>query len=250
LRLASLIVLALLVLLLFGGRLLPLLGRLGGDRARKPMRQAKWVWATLGGSEEDVAKAEEEFGEECAREFDAQFRGPVDQRLEAFVNSVGERLAGAALHKRRFTFRVVSAASPNAFALPGGFIFVTDGLMALSGCQPDEVALLLSHEMAHAALGHSRSKLMVDQVLNLLTARAAAAGQLARTLLSKGYSREQEFEADEAGMRLAVRAGFDRERGANLLRRLLERTPEEGPLAEFFATHPPLEERIARIMRA
>ena len=249
-RLASLIVVALLVLLLFGGRLLPLLGRLGGERVRKPVRQAKWMWATLGGSEEDVERAEAEFGAECAREFGAQFQDPVDPRMQALVQSIGERLAGAALRPRRFSFRVVSAAMPNAFALPGGFVFVTDGLLALCGCRPDEVALLLSHEMAHTALGHSRTKLMVDQVLNLMTARAAAAGQLARTLLSKGYSRDQEFEADEAGVRLAIRAGFDRERGANLLRRLLERSPEQMPLAEFFATHPPMEERIARILSA
>ncbi len=249
-RLATLIVLALLVLLLFGGRLLPLLGKLGGDRARKPMKQAKWVWATLGGSDEEVERAEDEFGAECAEEFRAQFRGPVDQRMQALVDRIGERLAGAAIHKRRFTFQVVASEMPNAFALPGGYIFVTDGLLDLCQCGPDEVALLLSHEMAHAALGHSRSRLMVDQVLNVLSTRVSAAGPLARTLLSKGFSREQEFEADEAGMRLATRAGFDRARGAMLLRRLLERSPEEGPLAEFFASHPPLEERIARIMMA
>lgn len=243
-RLGVIIVIGLLILLVFGGRLLPLLGGLLGQNARKPMRQAKWMWATLGGSEEEVQKAEDEFGKECAREFEAQFRNAVDPRLEALVRDVGGRLAGAAVSGRRFAFRVVAAPAANAFALPGGFVFVTDSLLELCERRPDEVALLLGHEMAHAALGHAREKLMVDQVLKVVTARAAGAGQLARRLLNQGYSRDHEYEADAAGLRLAARAGFDAAGGIQVLRRLMARSPADSPLEEYFASHPPLGDRI------
>lgn len=243
-RIVTLIVVVLFILLLFGGQILPMLGRLFGGHARKPFRQAKWVWASLGGSEEEARQAEEEFGEECAREFAAPFRGAVDERAQTLVNAIAERLEKAATSGRRFRCQVVSAPAPNAFALPGGYIFVTDSLVDLCERRPDEIALLLAHEMAHVAFGHSRQKLMVDQVLNVVAARAAGAGLLARRLLSEGYSREQETEADGAGLRLAVRAGFDGALGVEILRRLERQAPPAPPIGEFFASHPPLPERI------
>jgi len=243
-RIVTVIVVGLFILLLFGGQILPLLGRLFGGQARKPFRQAKWVWASLGGNEEEVRQAEEEFGAECAREFAAPFRGTVDDQAQALVTAIGDQLEKSALSGRRFRCQAVSAPTPNAFALPGGYIFVTDSLVDLCERRQDEIALLLAHEMAHVALGHSRQKLMVDQVLNVVTARAAGAGMLARRLLSEGYSREQETEADGAGLRLAVRAGFDGALGIEVLRRLKRQAPPAPPIGEFFASHPPLAERI------
>lgn len=248
-RLGILIVLGLMIFLLFGARLLPMLGVQLGRSARKPFRQAKWMWASMAGSEEELVRAEEEFGEECAREFAGQFRGQAARAEAGVVAEVGARLAGASSSGRQFAFQTVHGPVENAYALPGGFVFVSDSLVTLCERQADEVAFFLAHEMGHVVRGHVRDRVMVEQILQKVTARAGGAGMLLQKLLSKGYSREQELEADLYAARLAKKAGFRPEGGVRVLERLRGRHPEEGGLPEYFASHPPVGERIRELER-
>jgi beta-barrel assembly-enhancing protease len=236
------------LLLFLGAKLLPWLGSVLGIRARKPFRQAKWLWSWAAGSEADAIQAEREYGRECAREFAAQFSGRPSRAAMGLVETVGSRIAASLRDPRReFQFRVVRADVSNAYALPGGFVFVTESLVDLCAHSQDEIAFFLGHEIAHVTLGHARSQLTAATVLNAITVRLSGAGMLLREMVRKGYSRELELQADREGARLATAAGFDPRAAARALHRLSEGSTGAAGLAEYFASHPPLAERVMKL---
>ncbi len=243
----KLLAIAILILFLLS-RLLPRLGANLGRQARKPFRQARWMWNWLAGSEDDAIAAEYEYGAECAREFAAQFPGDVPGGLQELAARVGSSLERAVDDpRRRFQFRVVSSARTNAYALPGGFVFVTAPLLELCGRDRQEVAFFLGHEVAHVVRGHAREQLAGNVFLSAVASRVPHAGQMLRQVLGKGYSRELELEADREGARLAVRAGFEPSAAVRALERLARLEPGLTAMEEFFSTHPPFAERIRQL---
>ena len=238
------------LLLFFGAKLLPRLGTWLGGQSRKPFRQAKWMWSWFAGTEAEAIQAEYEYGRECARQFAAQFPGTAPREKREVVAAVGSRLVDAVKDRRReFRFTLVRAAVSNAYALPGGFVFITEPLLDLCAQDPDELAFLLGHEMGHVLRGHARSQLTARTFLNAVTARLSGAGLMLRQLLNQGYSRELELEADGEGARLAAAAGFDPRAAARALRRLERASGGNAGLAEYFSSHPPLAERVRRLER-
>jgi Zn-dependent protease with chaperone function len=236
------------VLLFFGGKLLPRLGGFLGGASRKPFRQAQWMWSWATGSEDDALLAEREYGRECAREFAAQFPGRAAGTHQELVAAVGARLAaGVGDPRREFRFAVAAAAEANAFALPGGFVFVTAPLIDLCHGDRDEMAFFLGHEMGHVLAGHAREQLTAGAFLNAITARLPGAGGMLHQALNKGYSRQLELEADREAVRLCGLTGFDRDAGIRAMQRLAQVSPEAGGLAKYFASHPPFAERIREL---
>ncbi|MEZ5353737.1 MAG: M48 family metalloprotease [Bryobacteraceae bacterium] len=239
-----------LVFLLFGGRHVPKAGKQLGERARRPFRKAKWIWNSMAGSEEDAIQSEEEYGSECARLFEQDTAVSAHSVKTRMVSETGEKLTAKVGKGRRFVFRVIQTPRANAFALPGGFIYVTEALLEVCGHAPDEIAFILGHEMGHVLLGHASERYMSDTLLDQVTKRLPAASGLIRSAISSGYSREQEFEADSEGQRLAVSAGFDAMAGVRVMRQLATVSPaHSGLLDEYLSTHPPLEARAAALAR-
>ena len=159
---------------------------------------------------------------------------------------------------RRFTVTLIHNGPPNAFALPGGFLFVEQSLLELCDWNPDEAAFVVAHEVGHVVEGHAIQRLVSDRVIGQAIGRLPIGGmpgmllrQAAALFVTTAYSREQEFSADHFAARLTSAAGFDPAGGARLLGRLqtLERQQEAIPLADYFASHPPLVDRIAAINR-
>ncbi len=203
-----------------------------------PARPATPRRETVLMTEADDARA----GEEQARAVAAEMGLVVEPKLQALVQTVGERLARQA-PPRAFTYRfqIVDQWSPNAFALPGGAVFISRGALALSSSE-DELAGVLGHEIAHVALRHAAARQAVERGLGPFALGFGGARYLA------AFSREQESEADEAGQRIAAAAGYDPRGLASFLQKL--RNSERlllgaSRLPTFFDTHPSTTTRFA-----
>jgi predicted Zn-dependent protease len=245
LGLPELLLLLFIIVLLFRGRQLPALGRRLGEQASKPFRRARWAWSSVAGDEKEALRAEQAFGRKCAEELQGQFPGAVAPAVQQRLEGIGARLATALGDSpRRFAFRAVAAPAPNAFALPGGFVFVSDSLLRLCGDDDEAAAFVVAHEMGHVLKSHARDRLMADLVFDLVERRLPAAGRAVHQMLGKGYSREQEREADAEALWLMDAAGLDPAGGVRVLQRLAELGTQPSGVEEYFSTHPTLEERI------
>ena len=164
-----------------------------------------------------------------------------DPELTALVNQIGQRLARHAPRGRfQYHFAIVDQAAPNAFALPGGYIYVSRGLLALTNSE-DELANVIGHEIVHVAARHAAARQAVIRGLPG-PIKYFAQGHIA------GYSRNQEREADRLGQGLAGVAGYDPQGMADFLKDL-EFTERlrlgSSRLPGFFDTHPATAERVA-----
>jgi predicted Zn-dependent protease len=144
--------------------------------------------------------ADERVGESEAKKVGAQIGLVDDPELNAYVQAVGARLArNAPGHRFTYRFAIVDAEEPNAFALPGGYIFVSRGLLALTNSE-DELANVLGHEIAHVAQRHSAAQLEVG---------GAGIGRAFKAPYLASYSRDLERSADRVGQGIAAVAGYD-----------------------------------------
>ncbi len=202
-------------------------------------------------------------GRSAAQQVEASLGVVDDASLRAYVIGVGQRIAAFSPRGDvRYRFDVVSSDVPNAFALPGGYIYVTRGLLALLNSEA-ELAGILGHEITHVAARHSaqsETRATSVGILARMGALAGAAiggstagealGNLGRTAgagFIAAYSRDQEREADRLGQELAARAGYAPDGLPAALQALgaaaerLRGSPEE---PGFFDSHPGTNERI------
>ena len=228
-------------------------GRLAG----KQFRKARWMWASATGSDDEAIRAEQAVGRDMAAAVREDARGPVDPRVQALLDEVAAPLAGRVRNRTyRFEVAALAGTEPNAFALPGGYIFVSPSLVELAGRGRDELAFIVAHEMAHVIRRHAIDRILSQRALQAVTLASPAARSIApwvRTVgvrwLEKAYSRDQEFEADELGGRLMRAAGFDPAGAVRMLELLsgLERGGVQAALGSWLATHPPTADRIRRL---
>jgi predicted Zn-dependent protease len=196
-----------------------------------------------------------ELGQQAKQEV-LQSVGLVDDAgLQAYVSQVGMRLAAASERpKLPWSFQVVDDASVNAFALPGGPIFVTRGLIT-HVTNEAELAAVLGHEIGHVTARHSVSRMSQQQLAQvglgiggvLLPDQLKGLGQLASvgaSLLFLKYSRDDESEADRLGFRYALGQHYDVRQMENLFQ-MLDQVggKEQGRLPDWLATHPAPEDR-------
>ena len=202
-----------------------------------------------------------------------QFGGGYDDpELQAYVDQIGERLqAVSELPDLEFTFTLLNSDVVNAFALPGGYVYISRGLLALAENEA-EVAGVMAHEIGHVTARHSAqrySRGVLAQggvTLGAVLAGVFGGGNLAKTVQQiggtgaqaylAGYSREQEFQSDELGVRYLTRAGYDPTAMATFLeklgeqnelaRRLAGKEDAPDPSTSMFATHPRTPDRVRR----
>jgi predicted Zn-dependent protease len=180
-------------------------------------------------------------GEENAQSVKSQLGLIEDPELVAYVAKVGARLARHAPSRNfGYSFQIVDQETPNAFALPGGYIYVSRGLLTLTNSE-DELANVLGHEIVHVAARHAAAR---QEVGHSLPAKLdwLRGGYLA------SYGRDQEREADRLGQGLAAVAGYDPEGLVRFLRELEHSERLEfgsSRLPRFWDTHPSTSRRVA-----
>lgn len=155
----------------------------------------------------------------------AAFGGEVTGPTSVYVKGVGEKIATAAGLPGRCTFSVIGSDVVNAFAVPGCYIYITRGLLAIMNSE-DELASVLGHEVGHVVADHSARRQNASTLSGLgaiavgvLTGSgelAQLAGQAAQ-VWTLSYSRDQEFESDDLGVRYLFRAGYNPFAAADML---------------------------------
>ena len=248
-KFAGLVLLALLSLQTACGGILAG-GRLGLQRGTADAPRAGF---NLFSPEQDI-----ELGEASAEEIRQQVVVVEDERTARYVQRLGERVAAAA-PGYKFPYRFVVVASPevNAFALPGGYVFVNQGAIEAARNE-GELAGVLAHEIAHVSLRHGTTQAsrayLAKTGLNILNAVAgglqgdvgrvaAAIGGAGANVLFLKSNREAELQADAEGARLLAAAGYDPRDMARFFERLYERGGER----EGESDHPDPASRVAAI---
>ena len=211
---------------------------------------------------------ERQIGEQEHPRILQQFGGAhPDEELQSYIEQIGDRIAAQSdLPETEFTFTVLNSEVPNAFALPGGYVYVTRGLLALAETEA-EVAGVLGHEIGHVTARHTAQRQTRATGAGLLatlgTLGAAifggeVAGRLAQEVAGVGaqaylasYSRDQEYQADDLGVGYMTAAGYDPQAMASFLEKLdaqsqLERPGGTDPAESWFATHPRTLDRVQR----
>jgi predicted Zn-dependent protease len=206
-----------------------------------------------------ISEAQEtEMGQQASQEVEASIGLVEDAGLQSYVSRVGTALAARSERPQLpWRFGVVDDPTPNAFALPGGFIYVTRGLMTLMESEA-ELATVLGHEIGHVTARHSVTMLSRAQLAQLglgigmvLVPELQGLGNLAGTglqLLFLKYGRDAEHQADELGFRYALGQAYDVREMADVFRTLERASQAEGqsPLPTWLSTHPYPAERIQR----
>ena len=195
-------------------------------------------------------------GKEFAAQVDTTNPLSHDSILVAYVDEVGQKVARISDRADlNYHFSVIDTPVVNAFACPGGYIYVYTGLLETMDNEA-QLAGVLAHEVSHVVARHGVKRL--QQVLGLQVLLSIALGESSQltqqavsiglAVLLQAYSRDNEFEADEYGTVYMQKAGYNPEGMVQLLEKLLEMSSgEAGFLEKVMATHPPTKDRIQRV---
>lgn len=194
-----------------------------------------------------------------------------DPTIQTYVDWVGEKLAKVSdLPDLKFTFTVLNEPNINAFALPGGYVYITRGLISLAENEA-EMASVLAHEIGHVTARHTAQRYsaamatnigllgasILGQVFGLPSDLNRVAGQVGHLYL-QAYSRDQELESDMLAVRYMARAGYDPRALESFFRKLRQEVsisqrsrgrPDEDPADNILSTHPRTADRIAQAIR-
>jgi predicted Zn-dependent protease len=207
-----------------------------------------------------------ELGRQAAREVEQQLPLLSNARVDGYVGEVVSRLARYAPGPEfRYQAKTVNAADINAFALPGGFLYVNRGLLEAVRTE-GELAGVLAHEISHVALRHGTKQATkgaaaqtgLDLLTQILGRKDNRSGQIAGVVGGIGlnaaflhFSRDDEKEADQSGARIMAHAGYDPMEMATFFDLLAQqRKSNPGKVAQFFSSHPEPGDRAQLIRQA
>jgi len=210
-----------------------------------------------------TTEEEKKLGKKVLLEIEKKADFVGDLNVQTFIGKMGYSLLDqAGPNPFEFKFYVINALDPNAFAIPGGYIFVTTGLIVLAENE-QEVAGVLSHEIAHVTQRHVAKMIERSKRLNLATLAAMLAGiiagrggagsqaavamaQATSEALTLKYTREMETDADQNGLHQLIKAGYDPNGIITFFNRLQKVSLAMAPnIPTYLLTHPATENRIS-----
>jgi predicted Zn-dependent protease len=202
-------------------------------------------------------KSEVSLGRDMDRELHKKLKFLNDPLMQSRLDSLGAKIANYSDRQDLFYhFQVVKDPELNAFAIPGGFVYVNSGL--IQAANDDELAGVLAHEIGHIAARHSVKKLqavMGYQLVMNIALGLSGQSTLGRSLdvvfnlVNLGYSRQDEFLADSLAVKYARRADFNPQGIITFFEKLKAESERRGSgfRLAFLSSHPPIEERIKNV---
>lgn len=195
---------------------------------------------------------ERSMGADAAKQIESQariVRGPVAD----WVSAVGARLAATSDKEFKYSFKVIDSPEINAFALPGGYIYVYTGIRKIAQTD-DELAAILAHEITHSEQHHYARQFKKSSKRGLLFGIGGALAGLPNLAqqalgildfsMTQKYGRSHESEADRMGMERMVRAGFNPEGMVSLLQKLSQES-DNSRIDQWMSDHPEGKKRAA-----
>lgn len=223
-----------------------------GGKAGHIYKKSKWVFDSVLGDENDAVKAEYQFGLYMTK--DLQKNNKIT-RADLLVE-IGDKLTKKIKSLHKFNFIKMYSDEVNAFALPGGFIFMNSAIINFCDEDKDQLAFILAHEMAHVIKGHAFNRLLAEYSINTISRLVKATGllqtaakELTRKFLITHYSRENEFEADEFGVRLMTAAGYQSKGASEFFKKLEKLNSDKANYPEYFSSHPNTKARLENIRK-
>jgi predicted Zn-dependent protease len=202
--------------------------------------------------EEDIA-----MGREYSKAIESNVKQVHDQKVTEYVNRLGQNLVGSSDAKVPFTIRVIDSEEINAFALPGGFLYVNSGLI-LAAQDEAELAGVIAHEIAHVAARHATRQRTRSQMFSLASIPLIFVGggigvvvheaiEMAIPFSMTKFSRSFEAEADYLGLEYLYKAGYDPQAFLSFFERIeAQEKQKPGLIARAFASHPQTHNRIQK----
>lgn len=230
------------------------------------LNNVDWQKAASGGTKlvkaaTGLSDAEEiKLGRQVAANLAARYGLVEDPAKLQYLHRVGLTLAGHSTRtKLSYHFGILKSPEFNAFAAPGGYIFVTEGLLTFLKDEA-ELAGVLAHEISHVTEQHIVKAIRQANLIGAGQDLASAAGQESETwgpltdfsvnMLEKGYSRKDELEADREGTLLAAATGYDPRGLYDSVTRLGLLKGSNAVFGRFSSTHPPAADRVKEIEKA
>jgi len=204
-----------------------------------------------------------QMGYQSAQEILKKERVSNDPRLNAIVRKVGTKIARAAAQPGyQWQFFVIDKDVPNAFCLPGGKVFVYSGLFRAVQNE-DQLATVIGHEVAHAIARHGAERMSMIELgrMGKQIATQAIGGGKYTNIINQAYgagetfglvlpfSRKFEYEADEIGLYLMTKAGYDPREALRFWQNMMRLTQNTKKPPEFLSTHPADQHRIERLKK-
>ena len=193
-------------------------------------------------------------GREAAAEVEKEFpSSDINPQLQSYVSTVGQKIARVShTPNLKFSFKVIDHESVNAFALPGGYIFITTGMLKELNTEA-QLAAICAHEAIHVTARHAANRISEQMVVSTLftlaesekTAGAVQIGKIVNDLARLSFSRDDEKEADHYGLDYLVKTGYT-PYGMVETMEILDRQSGSRPI-EFLSTHPNPKNRIGLI---
>ena len=198
-------------------------------------------------------------GQQYSAQINAQLPIVQDPEINRYINVLGDSIAKLTARQdiTDWHFFVVDSKEVNAFAVPGGYVYVNRGLIERAQ-KMDQLAGVLGHEIGHVVRRHSIKQMQKEQGANIGVTLACvltsicnnqagqAAIQVGGTAMFANFSRQDEAEADEEGVRNTIRAGISPQGIPEMVQILIdERDRNPSAVESWFATHPLEEDRIA-----